>query len=117
MFVETSLIFFQATIKCKLAEPKSFLRDTFRAIRGILFFGAPHRGMHVDDIAEMATELSAEHRMHIVDYLRKDSVQRQIDMSSFKTLTGEFPIVSFYETVMSQALEKAEVGSSNALLR
>lgn len=73
--------------------------------------------MYVDDIAEMATDFSAEHRMHIVDYLRKDSVQLQIDMSGFKTLTGEFPIVSFYETAMSQALEKAEVGSLNALLR
>lgn len=71
--------------------------------------------MHVDDIVQMATELSAQHRMHIVDYLREDSVQLQIDMSGFKTLTGEFPIVSFYETVMSQALEKAEVGSLNAV--
>ena len=70
----------------------------------------------MDDIAKMATELSAEHRMHIIDYLRKDSVQLQIDMSGFKTLTGEFPIVSFYETVMSQALENAEVGSLNFLL-
>ena len=70
--------------------------------------------MHVDDIAEMATELSAEHRMHIVDYLRKGSVQIQTDMNGFKTLAGEFPIVSFYETVMSQTLEKAEVGSLNA---
>lgn len=66
--------------------------------------------MHVDDIAEMATELSAEHRMHIVDYLRKDSVLLQRSVSAFKTLAGEFPIVSFYETVMSQALAKAEVG-------
>ncbi len=72
--------------------------------------------MHVDDIAQMATELSAEHRMHIVDYLRKDSEQLRIDMSAFKTLTGEFPICSFYETVMSQALKKAEVCSSNAFL-
>jgi len=71
----------------------------------------------VDDIAEMATELSAEHRMHIVEYLRKDSVPLQISVSAFKTLTGEFPIVSFYETVMSQALEKAEVGSLTAYLR
>lgn len=73
--------------------------------------------MYVDDIAEMAIDFSAEHRMHIVDYLRKDSVPLQIDMNGFKTLTGEFPIVSFYETAMSQALEKAEVGSLSALLR
>ncbi|KAL8857500.1 MAG: hypothetical protein Q9178_005995 [Gyalolechia marmorata] len=98
-----------ATIACKLAEPRSFRHNTFRAIRGILFFGAPHHGMHVDDIAEMATGLSAKHRMHIIDYLRRDSIQLQIDLSGFKTLTGEFPVVSFYETVMTQALEKAEV--------
>ncbi|KAL8917214.1 MAG: hypothetical protein Q9172_005944 [Xanthocarpia lactea] len=98
----------EATVACKLAEPRSFRHNTFRAIRGILFFGAPHHGMHVDDIAEMATGLSAKHRMHIIDYLRRDSIQLQIDMSGFKTLTGEFPVVSFYETVMTQALEKAE---------
>ena len=72
--------------------------------------------MHVEDIAEMATELSANHRMHIIDYLREDSVQLQIDISGFKTLAGEFPIISFIETVMSQALEKAEVDSFNISL-
>jgi hypothetical protein len=64
--------------------------------------------MHVDDIVEMATELSAEHRMHLLDYLKKDSVPLLKDLSSFITLAGDFPIVSFYETVMSQKLVKAE---------
>ena len=100
----------QALVDCKLSVPKSFPRRTFQAVRGVLLFGAPHRGMHVDDILEMATELSAETRMDLVNYLKQDSNQLQQDLNSFRVLAGDFPIVSFYETILSQALMKAEVG-------
>jgi len=97
-------------VNCKQGERHSFPLKTLQSVRGVFFFGAPHRGMHVDDIVEMATELSAEHRMHLINYLKKDSDQLLKDLSGFITLAGDFSIVSFYETVMSRGLVKAEAG-------
>lgn len=110
IYMFASILTIQTLVNCKLGEQHSFPRNTFQSVRGVFFFGAPHHGMHIDDIAEMATELSADHRMHLVNYLKKDSDQLQKDVSSFITFAGDFPIVSFYETVMSRELVKAEVG-------
>ena len=64
--------------------------------------------MHVNDIIAMVTELSAEHRMYLLKYLRQDSDQLPRDVSSFSAFAGDFPRISFYETIMSQPLVRAE---------
>jgi hypothetical protein len=92
-----------------LETPSSSTHKIFQAVQAVFFFGAPHRGMRVDDLAEMAEELSADHGMSIVDYLREHSGQLAKDLSSFITLAADVQIVSFYETLMSQKLQKAKV--------
>ena len=96
-------------VACKLETPNSSAHKIFQAVRAVFRFGAPHRGMCVDDLVEMAEELPADHRMGIIDYLREDSGQLAKDLSSFITLAADVQIVSFYETKMSQKLQKAKV--------
>ena len=100
----------KALKQCKLSESQSFPRKTYRSVYGVLFFGAPHQGMEVEDIVDMATDLGAQERLHLVSVLEKGSEPLQQHLGSLTSLAGDFRIVSFYERILSRKLEKAEVG-------
>ncbi|KAA8893975.1 hypothetical protein FN846DRAFT_459530 [Sphaerosporella brunnea] len=77
--------------------------DIYGSVRGIFFFGTPHRGLNVDDLKAMMTMQQADMDNHelpqLLDQLNKDSEflenQREACVTMWNKFTGK--ICSFYE--------------------
>jgi len=69
----------------------------------MIFFGAPHRGLVVDDILPMLGEGSP--REALVKSLTSSSLQLRSELRRFINYSSQFKIVSFRETGLTRKLK------------
>jgi hypothetical protein len=75
---------------------------------GIIFFGAPHSGLHTDDLEGMIAVHSGEHRRNLIMQLKEGSefleTQKEDLMNVWKRFKGK--LVSFFETVKTKLIQE-----------
>ena len=79
------------------------------ATRGLLFFGAPHLGMNVEDLKRSIDKVNPRQELvnsiAMNDHLLEDRTRR------FKDIVHDFkfPVVSFVEKIQTKQLERVQV--------
>ena len=80
--------------------------DLLHATRGLLFFGAPHLGMNVDDIKRSIGEVNP--RQELIDSIAINDQLLEDRARRFKEIIHAFklPVVSFVEKIQTKLLER-----------
>jgi hypothetical protein len=83
------------------------LKPILKATHGIFFFGAPHDGLHIDDLLHIV-ETDDEQRKYLIMQLTESSefLENQKDdlINVWKGFRGR--VVSFFETVKTHTVQK-----------
>jgi hypothetical protein len=75
-----------------------------KATYGILFFGAPHKGLVIDDIQRMIMGKDDHPRAELLEQIKSKSDLLIYQLADFKNLIRDRKIVSFYETQQTRRL-------------
>ncbi|KFY95938.1 hypothetical protein V498_03016 [Pseudogymnoascus sp. VKM F-4517 (FW-2822)] len=76
-----------------------------KATYGILFFGAPHKGLVIDDIQRMVAGKDQHPRMELLEQIKLKSDLLLYQLADFKNLIRDRKIVSFYEGQQTRRLQ------------
>ncbi|OBT91277.1 hypothetical protein VE02_00373 [Pseudogymnoascus sp. 03VT05] len=76
-----------------------------KATFGILFFGAPHKGLVIDDIQCMVAGKDQHPRMELLEQIKLKSDLLMYQLVDFKNLIRDRKIVSFYERHQTRRLQ------------
>lgn len=76
-----------------------------KATYGILFFGAPHKGLVIDDIQRMIAGKDQHPRMELLEQIKLKSDLLMYQLVDFKNLIRDRKIVSFYERHQTRRLQ------------
>ncbi|OBT66186.1 hypothetical protein VE03_05134 [Pseudogymnoascus sp. 23342-1-I1] len=76
-----------------------------KATYGILFFGAPHKGLVIDDIQRMVAGNDHHPRMELLEQIKLKSDLLMYQLIDFKNLIRDRKIVSFYERHQTRRLQ------------
>ncbi|KFY27526.1 hypothetical protein V493_03438, partial [Pseudogymnoascus sp. VKM F-4281 (FW-2241)] len=76
-----------------------------KATYGILFFGAPHKGLVIDDIQRMVAGKDQHPRMELLEQIKLKSDLLLYQLADFKNLIRDRKIVSFYERQQTRRLQ------------
>ncbi|KFZ13479.1 hypothetical protein V501_03685, partial [Pseudogymnoascus sp. VKM F-4519 (FW-2642)] len=76
-----------------------------KATYGILFFGAPHKGLVIDDIQRMVAGKDRHPRMELLEQIKLKSDLLLYQLADFKNLIRDRKIVSFYEGQQTRRLQ------------
>ncbi|KFY48968.1 hypothetical protein V495_00865, partial [Pseudogymnoascus sp. VKM F-4514 (FW-929)] len=76
-----------------------------KAAYGILFFGAPHKGLVIDDIQRMVAGKDQHPRMELLEQIKLKSDLLMYQLADFKNLIRDRKIVSFYERHQTRRLQ------------
>ncbi|OQU98905.1 Ankyrin repeat-containing protein [Cladophialophora immunda] len=86
-----------------------------KSTHAFLFFGVPHRGISLEDVAKMVDEDSQPQRALLVREIIQSSSGIDPIMESFINMTMGKKIVSFYETRMTRAVTRASFRDENGM--
>jgi hypothetical protein len=92
-------------------------RHIFDCIRGIFFFGTPHRGLRTVELEEMAGELDdADSRLKVQNLLRQlqdgsEFLENQKDDLSEVWEKFQGKVFTFYETEKTPTVKKVSISS------
>ncbi|KAA8905689.1 hypothetical protein FN846DRAFT_950264 [Sphaerosporella brunnea] len=106
----------QLLVKARGADPETepVLHALFRATRATLFFGAPHRGLILDDVLSMLqSQPQAMPRAKLVEQIQKQSdfLVDQLEMFVDLAEAANLQVVSFYETRQTRRLQQQPDGT------
>ncbi|OBT52166.1 hypothetical protein VE04_08056, partial [Pseudogymnoascus sp. 24MN13] len=76
-----------------------------KATYSILFFGAPHKGLVIDDIQRMVAGKDQHPRMELLEQIKLKSDLLMYQLADFKNLIRDRKIVSFYEGQQTRRLQ------------
>ena len=76
-----------------------------KAAYGILFFGAPHKGLVIDDIQRMVAGKDQHPRIELLEQIKLKSDLLMYQLADFKNLIRDRKIVSFYERHQTRRLQ------------
>jgi hypothetical protein len=73
--------------------------ELFNATYGILFFGTPHKGLDMNNIASLLTLDSP--RRDLIDSISQNAFQLTEQLRRFKEIVNNFKVVSYYEKLLT----------------